>query len=91
MVEDFVGVAEPDRFDLRHGFFGPLRGRVLRVAIGERDGVPLLVQPGGQVNGERRFADAAFGICDYDNHVSDHIPPADMLASNMCGRLTVGM
>ena len=40
---------------------------MLRVAIGERDAVPLLVQPGGQVNGERRFADASFGIRDHDN------------------------
>ena len=41
---------------------------MLGVAVGERDAVPLLVQPGGQVNGERRFADAAFGICNHDNH-----------------------
>jgi hypothetical protein len=32
---------------------------MLGVAVRERDRVPLLVQPGGEVNGERRFADAA--------------------------------
>ena len=57
---------------------------MLRVAIGERDGVPLLMQPGGQVNGKCRFADTAFGICDHDNHGPDHTPLAGWLASNMC-------
>ena len=41
---------------------------MLGVAVGERDAVPLLVQPGGEMDGERRFADAPLGICDHDNH-----------------------
>ena len=57
---------------------------MLRVAVGEHDAVPLLVQPGGQVNGERRFAHAALGICDHDNHAADTTPLAGMLASIMC-------
>ena len=30
------------------------------------DAVPLLVEPGGEMDGEGRFADAALGICDDD-------------------------
>jgi hypothetical protein len=46
--------------------------------------VPLLVQPGGEVNGDGRFADTAFGICDHDNHDPDTTTPAGTSASIMC-------
>ena len=60
---------------------------MLGVAIGERDGVALVMKPGGQVNGERRFADPAFGICNHDNHATDLTLFADMLASNICSKM----
>ena len=41
---------------------------MLSVAIRERDRVSLLVQPGSEVNGDGRFTDATFGICNDDNH-----------------------
>jgi hypothetical protein len=88
LVEDIVRIGELHRLDAGYGLLRPLRGRMLGVAVGERDGVPLLVQPGGQVDGECRFADPALGICDNDNHATDHTPAAGMLASNMCSKLT---
>jgi hypothetical protein len=57
---------------------------MLGVAIGQGNGMPLLMQPGGQVNGQCRFADTAFGISDYDNHAPNDTTLAVMLASNMC-------
>ena len=61
---------------------------MLRVAVGKRDTVALLVQPGGEMNGDRRLADSAFAICDYDNHAPHHILHEGMLASIIYGWLT---
>src|ERR1700722_9008146 len=40
---------------------------MLGVAIGKDHLMPLLMQPGGQMDGNGRFADAPFAIC-YDNY-----------------------
>ena len=68
-VQNVVGAVEADRFYLRNGLANPFRRRLLGVAIGQSHGMSLLVEPGGQVDGEGRFADTAFGIRDCDNHV----------------------
>jgi len=70
-IKDFVGISEPHGARLRHRFSGPLRRGLLGVAIGERNAVPLLVQPGGEMNGDGRFPDSALGIGDGNNHESD--------------------
>ena len=41
---------------------------MLRVAIGEDDAAAEFLEPDGEMDGERRFADASFGIGDNDNH-----------------------
>ena len=45
---------------------------MLRVAIGEDDVIPLLVEPGRQVDREGGFAHAALGVCDNDDHDGIH-------------------
>ena len=64
---------------------------MLRVAIGERDLVALLVQPGGEMDGKGAFAHTALGICDNDNHVADTTRPCGLMASNLFMRQFANM
>ena len=82
-VEHFVGVVKLECADLRHGLADPFRGGTLGVAVGEDDGVALLEEPGGEVDGERRLPYPAFCISDGDDHDRDARPARGRLASNI--------
>lgn len=85
-VEYFIRVGKPHGLYVGGCFLEPFGRRLLGIAVCKRDAVPLFVQPGCQVYGEGRFADAALGICDHDNHGSDVTTLAGILASIMCSQ-----
>src|SRR5262249_7924661 len=58
-----------DRLDARHGLANPFGRGLLGVAVGEGYAVPLLMEPGGEMDGQGRFPHTALGIGDHYNHI----------------------